>query len=300
MADRRRPDYWSMNLKDIVGRSRPAMPWHEGENIPWDDQDISVRMLEEHLSQDHDSASRRFGKIDRHVAWINKELLRNRPGRILDLACGPGLYTNRFAQLGHECVGIDYSPASIAYAVAQTKAEHLACSYIHQDVRQAKFGSGYRLAMMIYGELNVFRKSDTKKLLEEAHAALEQGGLLLLEVHTFDAIRDMGMQDSSWYTEKHGVFSDSPYLCLRENFWDEKLSAATIRYFIVDAETGETRRYAQSVQAYTDPQYTKLLIECGFAGVKTFPSLIGDVDESQSDFEVLVAGKCGGEGVDNS
>ena len=45
-----------------------------------------------------------------------------RGARVLDLGCGPGLYTTRLAKLGHTCVGIDFSPASIAYAKAE--AEH--------------------------------------------------------------------------------------------------------------------------------------------------------------------------------
>jgi predicted TPR repeat methyltransferase len=43
-------------------------------------------------------------------------VLQSEPQRILDLGCGPGLYTQRLASLGHTCVGIDISPASIAYA----------------------------------------------------------------------------------------------------------------------------------------------------------------------------------------
>jgi SAM-dependent methyltransferase len=278
-----------MNLKDVVDRSRPAVPWHEGENLPWHDPDISVRMLEEHLSQDHDSASRRFEKIDQQVAWIHNDLLRRRSSRILDLACGPGLYTTRLARLGHECVGIDYAPASIAYASSQAKKERLRCLYIHQDVRHAEFSSGYRLIMMIYGEFNVFHPRDAKRLLRKACSVLEQGGILLLEVHKFDAVQTMGMRDRSWYTEKRGVFSSSPHICLRENFWDDKLETSTIRYFVIDPVTGNTRRYAQTIQAYTDQQYTTLLTDCGFGCVRQFPSLLGAEDESQADYCVFSA-----------
>ena len=280
-----------MNLKDVVDRSRPAIPWQEGDNIPWHDPDISVRMLEEHLSQNHDSASRRFDKIDQQIAWIHSDLLGGCASRILDLACGPGLYTTRLTRLGHDCQGIDYAPASIAYATSQAKKERLACSYILQDVRHAEFRRGYRLIMMLYGEFNIFRRKDAKLLLKKARTALEEGGLLLLEVHRFDAVRAMGMRDRSWYTEKHGVFSGSPHLCLRENFWDEKLAASMIRYFIIDAATANTRRYAQTIQAYSDQRYASLLIDSGFSEVRTVPSLIGTEDESQADYQVILAKK---------
>ena len=105
-----------MDLSDIVRRQLPPEPWAEGENIPWDEPAFSERMLEEHLAQTHDLASRRFEVIDQQVDWIHGEILGRMPTRLLELACGPGLYTNRLARLGHECVGIDYAPAAIRQA----------------------------------------------------------------------------------------------------------------------------------------------------------------------------------------
>ena len=61
-----------MNLNDIVGRPLPAEPWVEGDNIPWDDPAFSKRMLAEHLTQEHDHASRRSETIDRQVRWIHE------------------------------------------------------------------------------------------------------------------------------------------------------------------------------------------------------------------------------------
>ena len=140
-----------MNLLDIVRRQPTPEPWREGDNIPWHEPEFSRRMLNEHLTQAHDAASRRFPLIDRHVAWIHETLLLGRPSRILDLGCGPGLYANRLARLGHTCTGIDFSPASIQYAQATAQAENLACTFIEQDIRQADHGSGYDLAMLIFG-----------------------------------------------------------------------------------------------------------------------------------------------------
>ena len=46
--------------------------WSGAYKIPWNDPDFSERMLAEHLSQDHDLASRRCVWIDRQVAWIHR------------------------------------------------------------------------------------------------------------------------------------------------------------------------------------------------------------------------------------
>jgi SAM-dependent methyltransferase len=280
-----------MQLLDLIDRSAVPEPWSEGDNIPWHEPGFSHRMLKEHLSQDHDAASRRFAKIDRHVAWIHGQLLSANPTRILDLGCGPGLYASRLARLGHECVGIDYSPASIAYAVGQAEEENLACTYRHQDIRAAEYGTGYGLAMLIHGEFNVFRPAHIRAILQKAHRALADGGLLLLEPHTFSAVQEIGQRPPSWYSAKAGLFSDEPHLVLTESFWHAEHKATTVRHFIVDAPTGDVTRHAQSFQAYTDEQYRAVLSECGFDDVEFFPSLTGSEDESQASLFAIVAQK---------
>jgi len=87
---------------------------------------------------------------------------------------------------------------------------------------------------------------------------------------------------------------DSPHLCLEENFWNEESKAATTRFFIVDAQTGEVQRHAASYRAYTDEEYRTVVEECGFEEVKFFPSLTGEEDEQQEEFFVLVARKSAG------
>ncbi len=278
------------SLLDLVRRPAPA-PWRDGEKIPWHDPAFSERMLIEHLTQRHDRASRRFKIIDVHVEWIHRRVLEGRPARVLDLGCGPGLYTSRLARLGHECVGIDFSPASIAYAVDCAQRESLACEYREEDIRRADYGTGFDLVMLINGELNVFRPEDAKTILRMAHDALADGGTLLLEPHMFDAVRGSGVPSSSWYSAERGLFSDEPHLCLQERSWDAATNTATDRYFIVDAATGEVSLYAGTTQAYSDDEYRLLMAECGFGNVEFYPSLTGDTDGPQDDLMVIVARK---------
>jgi SAM-dependent methyltransferase len=248
-------------------------------------------MLKEHLTQEHDAASRRFATIDKHVDWIHETVLTAKPVKVLDLGCGPGLYARRLAALGHECVGIDFSPASIAYAKQDAGANKLPCTYLHQDIREADYGAGYGLAMLIFGEFNVFSASDAKTILRKAHQALDENGLLLLELHTFEFVQRIGEGPSSWYSSDSGLFSAHPHLCLQENFWDDESSVAITRYFIVDAATGDVERHSASMQAYTGDGYRDILAECGFGDVMFFDSLGGSVDKALGDLFAIVAKK---------
>lgn len=280
-----------MRLLDIVNRTPEPAPWSEGDNIPWHDPAFSQRMLKEHLTQEHDAASRRLEIIDHHVDWIHHQLLSGRPAKILDLGCGPGLYASRLARLGHDCLGIDYGPASIAYAEAEAKRDGLRCTYRHEDIRTAEYGGGFDLVMLIFGEFNVFRPSEAESILQKAHRALAGKGILLLEPHTFSVIESLGGRPPYWYAAQSELFSDSPHLYLKENFWDASSNVATIRYYIADAATGQVTRYAQSLQAYTDEQYDSVLRENGFEAITRYPSLTGKQDPRQSDLFALVGRK---------
>lgn len=260
-----------------------------GDNIPWHEPEFSARMLREHLSQEHDAASRRFELIDRHVAWLHQHVLGERPTRILDLGCGPGLYSNRLARLGHTCLGIDYSPASIAYAEEQARREGLACTYRLEDIRRAEYGTGYGAALLLYGEFNVFCPADISLILDKAYRALTPGGGLLLEVSTFASIRQQGLEGQTWFSSSASVYSDRPHLVLHEASWDASNATAPIRYYVVDAETAEVTLYAQTFQAYTNEQYRDVLAEHGFADMAIYPSLTGGEGEYQPDLIVVTA-----------
>lgn len=280
-----------MKIIDITRRNAVPQPWAEGEKIPWNDPDFSQRMLQEHLSQEHDAASRRLRTIDDHVDWIHTEILSGKNGRVLDLGCGPGLYASRLARLGHTCTGIDFSPASIAYAREHAESEQLPCTYIQQDIREADYGEDYDLVMLIFGEFNVFNPSDARIILEKAASALKSGACLLLEAFNFPAVKEMVAQGTSWYSAHRGLFSDQPHLCLIENFWDAEHNVATERYYIIDAESGSVNPQAASTQAYTDEEYRDLLGIAGFGEINFHPSFSQMEEQTQSDFIVIVARK---------
>lgn len=278
-----------LNIKHIVCRDPNPLPWSSDARLPWSEPAFSRRMLLEHLRQDHDMASPRNEKIDKHVQFIHEELLSNKPTKILDLGCGPGLYTSRLAKLGHTCVGIDFSPASLEYAKDQAIRQSLDCTYIQGDLREIPFPGNFGLVMMLHGEMNAFSKNDMQKILMKINAALEKKGQLLLPSSTIDGIRLKKSVERTWSTYESGLFSDGPYLELDENIWDADNKTLVELYFIVDGTTGEVSEYSSSMQAYTKAEYRSLLKNCGFADIKFQPPLYGM--ESYSFCSITLTGR---------
>lgn len=278
-----------MNLLDIIKRAKVPEPWSEGEKIPWNNPEFSKRMLQYHLSQDHDMASRRFSIIDKHVKFIDSVV--GGPTRVLDLGCGPGFYTSRLTGMGYSCKGIDFSPASIEYAKEKALDAGQDIEYVTADIREAEYGEGFGLATMVYGEFNVFKRDDILGVLRKAYASLEDGGLLIAEPHTFEAVKSFGGAPASWYSAESQLFSEKPHMVLMEHFWDEENKATTNRYIIVDAASGEVTFHADTMQAYTNEEYRALLLEAGFSMVEFHSSLTGDELELNENLMVVIGRK---------
>lgn len=274
-------------MEIVTEYATPPEPWVEGRTIPWGDPAFSARMLAAHLDQSVDAASRRFETIDKHVEFIAREALPGAEARVLDLGCGPGLYTSRLATRGHECLGIDIGPAVINYAKNAATPVSDRCRYVLGDMREAHFEGDYDLIMILFGELNPFPRDDALSILRRCRAALAPSGRILIEVHAFEAVRDRGISPPRWSAHSAGLFSDEPHLRLDQQFWLEQSHHAVGRHWIVDAESGETSRYGWSMRAYTDDEYMALLTEAGLKLITRYENLTGD--NMKSEFPVLLA-----------
>ncbi len=268
-----------MRITDFINRTVPAEPWVDGENIPWDDPEFSRRMLKEHLNPDHDAASRRPELIENHVSWLHESILHRTPSRVLDLGCGPGMYLVRLARLGHAVTGIDISPASLEHARSLATTAEVTCELIQGDFRHVAYPRKYELVMQIYGELNVFRRDQAQQIVIKCADALEPGGQLVLEVDRPETVRQIGDSTPEWRTYSSGLFSDEPHMLLQESFWDERQRAAPVRYWVIDAATGEVTMHAQTFAAYEAEEYLQLCSDAGLVDTELqdgFPGLPND------------------------
>lgn len=250
-----------MNINEMINGFGLMKLSCEESKIPWNDPDFSQRMLENHLSQKHDWASRRFTVIEQHVAWIASQLPVG--ARVLDLGCGPGFYTHRLAQQGFNCTGVDFSPASIAYARLQAQMAGLNIDYLLQDVREYTPTTRFDFIMMTFGELNVFSAADARKLVNCCAQWLIPSGKLLIEVHTLEEVKRQGLAAPSWQRCAQGLFLDRPHLLLTEHQWDQEAQTSSTHFWTIE-ENGTVMRFGSQMTAWRDEAYLQLLTEGGF------------------------------------
>lgn len=255
-----------MNILDLIGRTDSA---EAGGKIPWDEPAFSKRMLANHLSQEHDWASRRGRIISQHVDWLAAELDKGSPqpgspADVLDLGCGPGFYTQLLAERGHRCVGVDFSPASIEYAREKAAASGANIEYVLSDIRNYREMRQFDCIMLIFGEINVFSKEEARGIITNCAGMLRPGGFFLLEAHTFEAVLATATAPPAWQALEQGLFSDRPHLFLQRNHWDKSTARAVSSYFVVDAASAEVASFRSVMQSYADVEYEGMLRRAGF------------------------------------
>jgi 2-polyprenyl-3-methyl-5-hydroxy-6-metoxy-1,4-benzoquinol methylase len=219
-------------------------------------------MLEAHLDDTTDAASRRPAQRAAALAWIGG-FLPAAGASLLDLGCGPGLYAEALARSGHAVTGLDLSASSIACARKRASAAGLSIGYRVADYLRDDLGSGYGLAMMIYCDFGALRPADESAILRRVRDALAPGGLFVFDVFgpEFGAA---AKESRSWHASAGaGFWSREPHLVLEETFvYPEEGCAA--HQSLVLAEGKERALYRSWDRWFTEAELARLLGEAGF------------------------------------
>lgn len=192
----------------------PAL-YEKGNASMWEDDYISRHLLELHLDQDSDTASRKRGTIEKTIRWI-ETLQDNRQKTILDLGCGPGLYCELLAEHGHRVTGVDFSKRSIAYARESALKKDLEIDYLQMDYLDLSFENQFDLVIMIFCDFDVLVPHERTRLLKNIHRALKPGGLFVFDTLNHKAPDSMKIPVKSWEVSNGGFWKNGPYLALSE------------------------------------------------------------------------------------
>lgn len=209
---------------------KPAL-WQRSYEPFWDDEHISKQMLDAHLNPDWEAASRKHSDIDRSVTWLKSIIPAG--SKILDLGCGPGLYTKRLSDAGYDVTGMDYSKRSLAYA----KEHDTRTKYIYQNYLEMDYFEAFDAITLIYCDYAALIPDERKTLLSKMYGALKPDGFLIFDVFTERTTN--GKRDhTSWsYHENGGFWSSKPHLCLEAEYYFEN-NMAKVSKTIVITESG--------------------------------------------------------------
>lgn len=285
-------DVFNMSQNSILSifarTSKPPL-FEPGEPEFWDDPHISKSMLEAHLDQTHDGASRKTSEIVKTVDHLVDSGFLKTGDRVLDLGCGPGLYDSRLCRKGMRITGIDISRRSIDYARSQAKKDGLDIEYICTDFFNINYERTFDAVLQVYGEICTFSNEKRDLLLSLIHRALKDDGIFIFDVST-RALRLREGLKNRWYVSEAGFWRQRRHLVLEEGFDYPENNTYLNQYIVID-EDDTVKTYRLWLHDYSLEEIGMVLERNGFIIEKIWSSLSGEQYQDGGDWIAIAARK---------
>ena len=254
-----------MKITDIINNSSKPLLYEKGNSVMWTDSHISKQLLDVHLNSEIDLASRKTLTIKSTVEWIlGSADLRNL--NILDLGCGPGLYSELLAKEGHKVTGVDFSSHSIAYARKEAEKKNLDIRYLNENYLGLDLEeNSFDLVILIYTDFGVLPPPERDQLLEVIKKVLKPNGIFI-----FDVLNDKNIESKTspkgWEVSKQGFWKDTPYLALSDSYFYEKEKVILYQHILLD-EQENMNVYRFWTHYFSHSDLSEILNDHGFKKV---------------------------------
>jgi len=257
--------------------------WQRSYEAFWDDEHISKGMLDAHLNPDLDAASRKHSYIDCSVNWLRSIIPAG--SKILDLGCGPGLYTKRLSDASYDVTGIDYSRSSIAYAKEHdTKTKYIYRNYLEMDYNEA-----FDVITLIYCDYAALIPDERRMLLSKVHRGLKPNGLFIFDVFTERTHKDRCAHTSWSYYENGGFWSDKPHLLLEAEYYFENNTVKVYKAIVITEDN--IREYLIWDTVFTKQTLLNEVTPFGFQMHSIYDDVCGSPYTGEADTLCLVLKK---------
>ncbi|MGZ9583744.1 class I SAM-dependent methyltransferase [Paenibacillus marinisediminis] len=280
-----------MNILKIIEKTKRPELFEKGSSQMWVDEYISQQMLIAHLDPNIDAASRKPSTINASVEWIKDYICGNKvEHKILDLGCGPGLYTNRLAKQGfNKVTGVDFSSRSIEYARNQAAELDVEVNYVNHDYLTYHFTNHFDVALLIYCDFGVLNEYERDTLLHKIYKNLNAGGTFVFDVFTPHKYRNH-VDTKTWCSYNSGFWRPTPHLCLDANYWypEERVH---LQQTIVLEDPEDMQIYNIWDKTYTIDEISSILSSIGFEDVEYYSDVTGREYEEDTEVLTVVARK---------
>jgi len=250
---------------------RPSL-YKQNEVNFWNDEHISKHMLTAHLNPDYEGASRKLSFIEQSVKWIQETTPSSEYPQLLDIGCGPGLYTERFCKAGYRVTGLDFSKRSIEYAKSSANKQGLDITYIYQDYLKMDYENVFDLATFIYCDYGALSNENRALILRKIYHSLKSGGKLLLDVFSMATYNEFEELNTWKVHENGGFWSAEKYLSLNAQY---KYSGNVTLEQIFVITDNRIREYCIWNCCFTPETLKKEVHGAGFKKFEVFSDVTG-------------------------
>lgn len=264
-----------MDINKLVNQINNIKLHEKGTATMWTNDYMSKQLLCAHLDTNNNYASRKGDTIDKTIDWITKEYGKS-SGEVLDLGCGPGLYTERFANRGYSVTGIDFSSNSIQYAKNSAKEKNLSIDYRCMNYLDLDYEGKFDLIIMIYCDFCVLSAEEREIFLHNVYRALKKGGIFIFDAHNELSLKNHQFINDWEVSGGNGFWQKDPYICLSQKRHYENEKIILNQHIVIDENcTYKTYRFWEYY--YQNDDILKILDSHGFTDIAVKQNLlVGD------------------------
>jgi SAM-dependent methyltransferase len=270
--------------------NRRPKPWQfYTADVLWNDGHISKKMLEFHLDENADPASRNKAFVDKSVAWITSRFNIGPGTRIGDFGCGPGLYATEFAKTGASVTGVDFSERSIRYARDTAKQKKLDIEYVLQNYLEYTTNMKFDLIALIYCDLCPLSPAQRRALIGKFYEYLNDGGCVLLDVFSLKAYEQRQESATHGHMLMNGFWSAEDYYGFLNTYKYDAEKVVLDKYTIV--EKGRMWDVFNWLQYFSVKSLEKEFEDQGFRMIEIYSDVAGRPYASDSSEIAIVVAK---------
>ncbi|MBD0408394.1 class I SAM-dependent methyltransferase [Bacillus sp. 1021] len=276
-------------IKKLLELAKNPEPFEEGTQEVWLDPDRAELVLKSHFDENIPGGSKGSSFVDETVNFITKIAPVECNNKIIDLGCGPGLYSQKLALKGYNVTGVDYNKKSIEYAISEADKLNLQIDYKIEDITDLEIESEFDAALLIYQIYGVFSPANRRKILNNIYRALKPGGLVLLDVLSEKSYEKFE-QNLMWFlSKKDSLISDKEHLTLYAaiKYPDNVTLAKNVLVF----DDGKLVNYNYWNQHFSIEDLEIEVNEAGFNLEKVYADVNGEEYENNREFFAAVLKK---------
>ncbi|GAE94075.1 Methyltransferase [Gracilibacillus boraciitolerans JCM 21714] len=183
---------------------------------------------------------------------------------MLDLGCGTGRLSDRFASAGFSVTGVDFSEDMLAFAQAHTSG----VQYIQQDIRELEGMADFDVVVSLCDVINyITTEGDLEKVFKNVWDSLKDGGQFIFDVHSLRHFTEDLIGET--FAE---IYEDISYVWLCEQGEEEGSVVHDLTFFLLDESSGKYDRFDEqhSQRTFSVEIYKELLSKVGFKNIQLY------------------------------
>lgn len=200
---------------------------------------------------------------------------------LLDVGCGTGELAVRLKKDGFLVSGVDLSETMLSIARQKAESLGLRIPLFQQDMTELQFETKFDIITIFCDSINYLHtKEDIARTYKSCYSLLNDGGLLLVDVHSPYKIEQL-LGNEPFYE----VGDEVTYIWSCEEGEYPNSVIHDLTFFVLNKETGEYQRFDEWHQQQTYPlnEWEQLLDAAGFSLLSTTADFVDDPPSFQSE-----------------